>query len=92
MSVNHVDNVNETAANVDRLMATIVAELRDLRNASLEARRRSASPLKLPSRKSLTTIVEGLSTVLFPNRLGLRQFVHETIDDYVGTHARRRVP
>ena len=58
--------------------------LRELRNASLAARRRSSNPLKLPSRKSLNAIVEGLSTVLFPNRLGSRQLAHESIDYYVG--------
>ncbi len=69
---------------VDRTMEAVVAELRELRNASLAARRRSSNPLKLPSRKSLNAIVEGLSTVLFPNRLGSRQLAHESIDYYVG--------
>jgi serine O-acetyltransferase len=71
-------------AGVDRTMDAIVAELRELRNASLAARHREANPLKLPSRKALASIVEGLSAVLFPNRLGSRQLAHETIDYYVG--------
>ena len=65
-------------------MDSIVAELRDLRNASLAARHREGNPLRLPSRKSLASIVEGLSAALFPNRLGLRQLAHESIDYYVG--------
>ena len=69
---------------VDRTMEAVVAELRELRNESLAARQRSANPLKLPSRKVLNAIVEGLSTVLFPNRLGSRQLAHESIDYYVG--------
>jgi len=76
---------NERApAGVDRTMDAIVAELRDLRNASLAARHREGNPLRLPSRKSLASIVEGLSAALFPNRLGLRQLAHESIDYYVG--------
>jgi serine O-acetyltransferase len=73
-----------TPTGVDRTMDAIVAELRELRNASLAARHRETNPLKLPSRKSLTSIVEGLSAVLFPNRLGSRQLAHESIDYYVG--------
>ena len=84
MSAEQILKVERTPAGVDRNMDAIVAELRDLRNASLAARQRSANPLKLPSRKSLAAIVEGLSTVLFPNRLGSRQLAHESIDYYVG--------
>jgi serine O-acetyltransferase len=84
MSTEQIAKIEETPAGADRTMEAIVAELRDLRNASLAARQRSGNPLKLPSRKSLTAIVEGLSTVLFPNRLGSRQLAHESIDYYVG--------
>jgi serine O-acetyltransferase len=84
MSTEQIAKVETTPAGADRNMDAIVAELRDLRNASLAARQRSGNPLKLPSRKSLTAIVEGLSTVLFPNRLGSRQLAHESIDYYVG--------
>ncbi len=48
----------------------IVAELRGLRDAALAARQRLGKPAKLPSRKALAGIVEGLSSALFPNRLG----------------------
>jgi len=84
MSTEQISKTQETPAGVDRNMAAIVAELRDLRNASLAGRQRAGNPIKLPSRKSLTAIVEGLSTVLFPNRLGSRQLAHESIDYYVG--------
>jgi serine O-acetyltransferase len=84
MSTEQIGKVESTAAAADRTMDAIVAELRELRNASLAARHRSGNPLKLPSRRSLTAIVEGFSTVLFPNRLGSRQLGHESIDYYVG--------
>ncbi len=84
LSTEPVAQAAAPAPPVDRTMEAVVAELRELRNASLAARRRSSNPLKLPSRKSLNAIVEGLSTVLFPNRLGSRQLAHESIDYYVG--------
>jgi serine O-acetyltransferase len=84
MSTEQIGKVESTAPAADRTMDAIVAELRELRNASLAARHRSGNPLKLPSRRSLTAIVEGFSTVLFPNRLGSRQLGHESIDYYVG--------
>lgn len=62
----------------------IVAELRELRNRSLQARQRSGRPVKLPSRKVLMTIVEQLSTALFPNRLGSRELAPESVDYFVG--------
>ncbi len=62
----------------------IVAELRDLRLHSLEARSLLNRPPKLPSRKELQLILEGLGGVLFPNRLGLPDFNDEGIDFYVG--------
>ncbi len=62
----------------------IVAELRELRTRSLQARQRSGRPVKLPSRKVLTTIIEQLSTALFPNRLGSRELAPESVDYFVG--------
>jgi serine O-acetyltransferase len=62
----------------------IVAQLRTLRAASLEYRQRRHAPPKLPSRKILASIVEGLSAALFPNRLGLPHLTDESIDYYVG--------
>jgi serine O-acetyltransferase len=68
----------------DRTIEAIVAELRELREASLAARQRTTNPLKLPSRKSLAAIVEGFGAALFPNRLGSRHLAHESVDDFVG--------
>jgi len=63
----------------------IVVELRALRMASLESRnRRHDKPPKLPSRKILMGVAEGLSAALFPNRLGSSEFADEGIDYYVG--------
>jgi serine O-acetyltransferase len=62
----------------------IVAELRELRTRSLQARQRSGRPVKLPSRKVLTSIIEQLSTALFPNRLGSRELAPESVDYFVG--------
>jgi serine O-acetyltransferase len=61
-----------------------VAELRTLRLRSLETRQRRDRPPKLPSRKVLVGIADGLRAVLFPNRLGLPDLTDESIDYYVG--------
>ena len=63
---------------------TLVAQLRDLREQSLETRSRRDKPPKLPSRKELQLILEGLGAVLFPNRLGLPDLNDEGIDYFVG--------
>jgi serine O-acetyltransferase len=62
----------------------LVAQLRDLRVQSLEIRRRRDRPPKLPSRKILNGILDGLGAVLFPNRLGLPNLNNEGIDYFVG--------
>lgn len=62
----------------------IVSDLRDLRVKALESRQRRDRPPKLPSRKVLVGILEGLSAALFPNRLGLPELAEEGIDYYVG--------
>jgi serine O-acetyltransferase len=64
----------------------IVAELAQLRASSLEERQRQHRPPKLPSRKSLVGILDGLCAVLFPNRLGLglSEFTDGGIDYFVG--------
>ncbi|MEQ1531296.1 MAG: serine O-acetyltransferase EpsC, partial [Methylococcales bacterium] len=62
----------------------LVAELRTLRVQSLETRRRRDRPPKLPSRKVLSSIIDGLGAVLFPNRLGLPDLNEEGIDYFVG--------
>ncbi len=62
----------------------VVVELRALRVKSLENRQRRDRPPKLPSRKVLVGIADGLSAVLFPNRLGLPELTNESVDYYVG--------
>jgi serine O-acetyltransferase len=62
----------------------LVAELRNLRLQSLESRQRRDRPPKLPSRKVLGNIIDGLGAVLFPNRLGLPDLNDEGIDYFVG--------
>ncbi|WP_347986422.1 serine O-acetyltransferase EpsC [Methylomonas sp. AM2-LC] len=62
----------------------LVAELRNLRNKSLENRQRQEQPPKLPSSKVLSNIVDNLGAALFPNRLGLPDLNAEGIDYFVG--------
>tara|TARA_Y100001960_G_scaffold150419_1_gene158705 strand:- start:2660 stop:3610 length:951 start_codon:yes stop_codon:yes gene_type:complete len=61
----------------------IVADLRTLRVESLGNRQRIKRPPKLPSSRVLTTIIDQLAAVLFPNRLGNTKFTDEDIDQYV---------
>lgn len=72
------------AESSDLGISEIVKALRDLRLASLEHRKRRNKPPKLPSRKVLQTIVEGLGAALFPNRLGLPDLKDSGIDYFVG--------
>ncbi len=62
----------------------LVVRLRELRVQSLETRHRRDRPPKLPSRKELQLILDGLGAVLFPNRLGLPDLNDEGIDYFVG--------
>ncbi|MES2720152.1 MAG: serine O-acetyltransferase EpsC [Pseudomonadota bacterium] len=62
----------------------IVDELRTLRVHSLEQRERGNRPPKLPSRKALVSILDGIGAALFPNRLGLPELTDEGIDYFVG--------
>ena len=63
---------------------SIVQALRDARLTSLEHRHRRNKPPKLPSRKSLQNVVDGLSAALFPNRLGAPGLKEEGVDYFVG--------
>jgi len=63
---------------------SIVAELRTLRMESLERRNRHDRPPRLPSRRILIGVTEGLCAALFPNRLGSSELADEGIDHYVG--------
>lgn len=62
----------------------IVQALRVVRDSSLEHRHRRNKPPKLPSRKVLQEVVDGLSAALFPNRLGAPDLKDEGIDYFVG--------
>lgn len=70
--------------NPDWGVEKLVAELRELRLQSLESRHRQNYPPKLPSRKVLSTILDNLGAVMFPNRLGLPDLTDEGIDYFVG--------
>ena len=72
------------AENSDLGIEEIVSVLRGLRLSSLEHRKRRDKPPKLPSRKMLQSIVEGLGAALFPNRLGLPDLKDEGVDYFVG--------
>ena len=63
---------------------SIVADLGMLRLNSLEERQRKDKPPWLPSRKGLASILEGISAVLFPNRLGLPAFTEGGTHYFVG--------
>jgi serine O-acetyltransferase len=69
---------------MQREIDTVVDELRALRVASLESRDRLDRPPKLPARKVLAEVVEGLAAALFPNRLGPPGLTDEGIDFFVG--------
>jgi serine O-acetyltransferase len=62
----------------------IVAELRAIREESLASRHRSGAPVKLPSRRVLSGVVEGIGAALFPNRLGRQDLDGESVDYFVG--------
>ncbi|MES2547530.1 MAG: serine O-acetyltransferase EpsC [Pseudomonadota bacterium] len=78
------DHALHSADSNDLGINEIVTALRDLRLSSLEHRKRRDKPPKLPSRKVLQSIVEGLGAALFPNRLGLPDLKDEGIDYFVG--------
>lgn len=62
----------------------VVSELREVRTAALIDRQGHLRPPRLPSRRVLAGIVEGLRTALFPNRLGPSDLAVEGVDHYVG--------
>ena len=70
--------------NYDWGIDNLVAQLRELRLHSLETRSLLNRPPKLPSRKELQLILDGLGGGLFPNRLGLPDLNDEGIDYFVG--------
>lgn len=84
MKLNQHTKAVESLASNDLGIAQIVTQLRDLRLTSLENRQRRYKPPKLPSRRVLQEIIEGLAAALFPNRLGLPDLKEEGIDYFVG--------
>ncbi len=81
-SVNKVSDIQlrSTYLEIDE----IVDALRDLRIASLGNRQGHLRPPKLPSRKILISVAEGLNAAMFPNRLGSADLADEGVDHYVG--------
>lgn len=69
---------------MQNVIDSVVTELRKIRTQSLESRHRLNRPPKLPSRKALSAVVEGLSSAMFPNRLGPASLTDEGIDYFVG--------
>jgi serine O-acetyltransferase len=63
---------------------SLVDQLHEVRVQSLATRHRLDKPPKLPLRKELHSVVEGLSAALFPNRLGSPDINDEGIDYFVG--------
>ncbi|MFZ1642273.1 MAG: serine O-acetyltransferase EpsC [Candidatus Contendobacter sp.] len=63
---------------------SVVADLRAGRERSLADRQRANRPPRLPFRKALVGILDGLSAALFPNRLGSPELTDEGIDYFVG--------
>jgi serine O-acetyltransferase len=77
-------NPATAASNENFDIPGIVQALRDVRLSSLEHRHRRNKPPKLPSRKALQVVVDGLSAALFPNRLGAAELKEESVDYFVG--------
>mgnify|MGYP003325333377 CR=1 FL=1 len=87
MSASKVAGSNPGLQDVPALdwgLENAISQLRNLREASLAARQRLGSPVTLPSRKVLASIIDRVSTALFPNRLGNRKMRPENIDNFVG--------
>ncbi|MBK6618609.1 MAG: serine acetyltransferase [Nitrosomonas sp.] len=62
----------------------VVAELHIVRTTALEQRQGHTRPPRLPSRKVIATVADGLRMALFPNRLGPADLSVEGVDHYVG--------
>lgn len=69
---------------IDHIVDSVVAELRVRRNPPREGTQPFRQASQLPSRKSLTAVVEGLCAALFPNRLSGREFSANGVDFFVG--------
>ncbi|MBS3965031.1 MAG: serine acetyltransferase [Methylomonas sp.] len=65
-------------------LASLVSELREIREQSLAVRQRLNQPPKLPSRKILAQLVDQIGAALFPNRLGSPDLSPDGVDYFVG--------
>lgn len=77
-------NLNTGLSNESFNIPDIVQALREVRLTSLEHRHRRNNPPKLPSRRALQEVVDGLSAAIFPNRLGTPGLKEEGVDYFVG--------
>lgn len=77
-------NLSAGISNESFNIPEIVQALRDVRLTSLEHRHRRNNPPKLPSRRALQEVVDGLSAAIFPNRLGTPGLKEEGVDYFVG--------
>ncbi len=84
MAIQALKSTTQSAGNIKADIDHVVKELRDIRLAALESRQRRDRPPKLPSRKALAALVEGLSAAIFPNRLGPAGLTDDGIDYFVG--------
>jgi len=82
--INQLENLIPSHKYPDWGIGKLVTELRELRLQALESRHRLNYPPKLPSRKTLSEIIDNLAAVMFPNRLGLPDLTDECIDYFVG--------
>lgn len=65
-------------------ISAVVKQLREIRLASLVSRNRRGNPPKLPSRKTISKLVEGVAASLYPHRLGTPDVNEDGIDYFVG--------
>ena len=65
-------------------IAEIVTQLAQIRETALQQRQRQSQPPKLPARKTLEKVIEGLAAALYPNRLGDPDIQPHDIAFFVG--------
>ena len=78
------DNRQTLNTTPDWPIEDVIKGLSAVRLQSLEARNRLQKPTILPSRETLSRIVEKLALIMFPNRLGNRVLAPTSIDYFVG--------
>lgn len=63
---------------------SVVQSLRAIRDDALQVRNRINNPATLPSKRTLSELIEVISSALFPHRLSARQLQRESVDFFVG--------